>query len=200
MFSLTVVTEGNLPDRSPPVATHVVPPPLCRTWSSGRCQTEAHQRKTGDGDGDGVRGDGGQRRQLPHRTGLPGPRGGLSVRPGLQRHRAGGNGSGRGMAGRCPAVRLRRPLLARGVVGRAGRLPSGAERCGTPTGATGSTTSPSAKNGGPARPCPRPRWCAGNWPGRRRSRWFGVSKEEVEEIFWDAVTQARAELAGVPRK
>jgi hypothetical protein len=28
----------------------------------------------------------------------------------------------------------------------------------------------------------------------------GRSKEKVEEIFWDAVTQARAEVAGVPRK
>ena len=28
----------------------------------------------------------------------------------------------------------------------------------------------------------------------------GLSKEKVEEIFWEAVTQARAELAGVPRK
>ena len=28
----------------------------------------------------------------------------------------------------------------------------------------------------------------------------GLSKEKVEEIFWDAVTQARAEVAGVPRK
>ena len=28
----------------------------------------------------------------------------------------------------------------------------------------------------------------------------GRSKEKVEEIFWDAVTQARADLAGVPRK
>ena len=28
----------------------------------------------------------------------------------------------------------------------------------------------------------------------------GLSKEKVEKIFWDAVTQARAELAGVPRK
>ena len=47
---------------------------------------------------------------------------GVRVRPGLQRHRAGGTGSGGGMAGRCPAGRLRRPLLARGVVGaRAGR-------------------------------------------------------------------------------
>ena len=28
----------------------------------------------------------------------------------------------------------------------------------------------------------------------------GLSKEKVEEIFWEAVTQARAELAGVPKK
>ena len=29
-------------------------------------------------------------------------------------------------------------------------------------GANASTTSPSARNGGPARSCPSPRWCAGN--------------------------------------
>ena len=28
----------------------------------------------------------------------------------------------------------------------------------------------------------------------------GPSKEKVEELFWDAVTQARADLAGVQRK
>ncbi len=28
----------------------------------------------------------------------------------------------------------------------------------------------------------------------------GLSEEKVEEIFWEAVTEARAELAGVPRK
>ena len=28
----------------------------------------------------------------------------------------------------------------------------------------------------------------------------GLSKEKVEELFWDAVTQARAELAGVSGK
>jgi hypothetical protein len=28
----------------------------------------------------------------------------------------------------------------------------------------------------------------------------GLSKEKVEEMFWDAVTQARADLAGVPGK
>ena len=28
----------------------------------------------------------------------------------------------------------------------------------------------------------------------------GLSKEKVEEIFWDTVTQVRADLAGIPRK
>ena len=28
----------------------------------------------------------------------------------------------------------------------------------------------------------------------------GRSKDKVEEIFWDTVTQIRADLAGVPRK
>ena len=36
----------------------------------------------------------------------------------LQPHCAGGAGAGGGMAGRCPAIRLRRPVLACGVVGR----------------------------------------------------------------------------------
>ena len=36
--------------------------------------------------------------------------------------------------------------------------------------------------------------------GMPRVEVVGLSKEKVEEIFWDAVTQARAELAGVPRK
>ena len=37
----------------------------------GCWHTEVQPAETGDGDDDGVRGHGGQRRQLPHRTGLP---------------------------------------------------------------------------------------------------------------------------------
>ena len=43
----------------------------------------------------------------------------------------------------------------------------------------------------------------GGAPGTGRGtqdRGGRASKEKVEEIFWEAVTQARAELAGVPRK
>ena len=28
----------------------------------------------------------------------------------------------------------------------------------------------------------------------------GLSKEKVEELLWDTITQVRADLAGVPRK
>ena len=28
----------------------------------------------------------------------------------------------------------------------------------------------------------------------------GLSKEKVEDLFWDTITQVRADLAGVPRK
>ena len=28
----------------------------------------------------------------------------------------------------------------------------------------------------------------------------GLSKQKVEELFWDTITQVRADLAGVPRK
>ncbi len=28
----------------------------------------------------------------------------------------------------------------------------------------------------------------------------GLSKERVEEIFWDTITQVRADLAGVPKE
>ena len=28
----------------------------------------------------------------------------------------------------------------------------------------------------------------------------GLSKEKVEELFWDTINQVRADLAGVPRK
>ena len=56
-----------------------------------------------------------------------------------------------------------------------------------------------------------PRWSApvciappgqGGAPGTGRvakAEVVGLSKEKVEELFWDRITQARADLAGVPR-
>ena len=107
--------------------------------------------------------------------------------------------AGGGMAGRCPARRLRRPLLARGVVGaRAGRKRRGALRH-TDEGERFDDFAI------------RQEWWTGDalpeakvvrreLAGVPKIEVAGVSKEKVEEIFWDAVTQVRAELAGVPRK
>jgi len=36
--------------------------------------------------------------------------------------------------------------------------------------------------------------------GLPRVEVVGRSKEKVEELFWDMITQVRADLAGVPRK
>ena len=147
----------------------------------GCWHTEAHQRRRGTamttvyvvtaGSGDSYR---------IERVYLDGEAG-LRVRPGLQRHRTRRTGAGRGMADRCPAGRLRRPLLAGGVVGaRAGQQASrraAAHRRGRtvrrlrhPPGVV--------DRRGAAR---RPKWCAGNWPGYPGWRWWVWSKEKVEE-------------------
>ena len=103
------------------------------------------------------------------------------------------------MADRCPARRLRRPVLARGVVGAgAGQQASrgaAAHRRGRtvrrlrhPPGVVDRR---------------RPARGQGGAPGTDRGaedRGGRASKEKVEEIFWDAVTQVRADLAGIPRK
>ena len=97
----------------------------------------------------------------------------------------------------------RRPTTARTGArsgGRASRPASAAERCATPTRANGLTTSPSARSGGPGRHCPRPQVVRRELAGAPKIEVVGLSKEKVEEIFWDAVTQVRADLAGIPRK
>ena len=45
--------------------------------------------------------------------------------------------------------------------------------------------------------CPRPRWELAGVP---KIEVVGLSKKKVEELFWDTVTQVRADLAGVSRK
>ena len=40
---------------------------------------------------------------------------------------------------------------------------------------------------------------AANWPGAQVEV-VGLSKEKVEELFWDTITQVRADLAGVAKK
>ena len=103
------------------------------------------------------------------------------------------------MADRCPARRLRRPVLACGVVG----------------------ARPAAKRRGALRHTDegdrfddfavRQEWWTGDalpeakvvrrkLAGVPRVEVVGLSKEKVEELFWDAVTQVRADLAGIQRK
>ena len=62
--------------------------------------------------------------------------------------------------------------------------------------ANGLTTSPSARSG-TGEACPRPRWELAGVP---KIEVVGLSKKKVEELFWDTVTQVRADLAGVSRK
>ena len=44
------------------------------------------------------------------------------------------------------------------------------------------------------------RWFAANSPGYPGVEVAGRSKDKVEALFWDAITQVRADLAGVRRK
>ena len=60
-------------------------------------------------------------------------------------------------------------------------------------------TSPSARSGG-LDALPEATVVRRELTGVPKIEVVGRSKEKVEEIFWEAVTQARAELAGVPRK
>ena len=103
------------------------------------------------------------------------------------------------MAGRCPAVRLRRPLWRAEWLARI----------------------PVAKRRGALRHTDegerfddfgiRQEWWTGEalpdakvvrreLAGLPRAEAVGLSKEKVEELFWDTITQVRADLAGVPRK
>ena len=100
---------------------------------------------------------------------------------------------------RCPARALRRPVLAGGVVGaRAGRQASRALRH-TDEGErfddfairqewwTGETL-------------PEATVVRRELAGVPRVEVAGLSREKVEELFWDTITQVRAELAGTSRK
>ena len=103
------------------------------------------------------------------------------------------------MAGRCPARRLRRPLLARGVVGK---IPVSKRRGALRHTDEGERFDDFAI---------RQEWWTGDalpdakvvrreLAGVPRVEVVGLSKEKVEEIFWDTVTQLRADLAGIKRK
>ena len=103
------------------------------------------------------------------------------------------------MAGRCPTRRLRRPVLASGVVGACAHRQASWRAAHTDEGERFDDFAI------------RQQWWTGDalpeakvvrreLAGVPRVEVAGVSKDKVEELFWDTVTQVRAELAGVPRK
>ena len=61
-------------------------------------------------------------------------------------------------------------------------------------------TSPSARSGGLARRLPEATVVRRELGRGAEDRGGRAIQGKVEEIFWEAGTQARAELAGVPRK
>ena len=103
------------------------------------------------------------------------------------------------MGDRCPAWCLRRPVLARGVVGA--RPSHQASRCAA-AHREGERFDDFAI---------RQEWWTGDalpdakvvrreMAGEPRMEVAGLSREKVEELFWNTVTQVRADLAGIPRK
>ena len=147
--------------------------------------------------GDGVRGHRAADGYRIKRVYLDGEQG-LRVRPGLQRHCAGGTVQVEEWRVGAPPGAYDGPYWRAEWWARVPRPPSVAVRCGTRVRANGLTTSPSARSGGPGRRCPRPRWCAGNWPGCPAWRWWACPGRRWRRCFWDTITQVRAELAGSP--
>ena len=194
MIYLIVVDRWQTwPRGSTPVASHDVPTGLA-DGAIGCWHTEVQPpANPGGGDDDGA-GHGGQSDNYRiERVDLDPDQ--LRVRAGLYRRCAGRTGSGRGIADRCPARRLRPPLTG----GRnGGRVPASKRRAllrhtGDDNGAT---TSTSAKNGGPATPCQTPRWCVAN-SGMSKVEVVGLSREKMEETFWDTIAQVSTDLTGI---
>ena len=136
---------------------------VCRTAIGAH----SHQR-SGGGDDDGVLVTAGSG-DLPHRTGLP--RDQATVRPDVA-----SAGDCQWDWKRCPPAE--RGLGGDGARGRCQRRVRAAYRRGRT-----SRTSPSARSGGPGRRCPRPRWCAENWPGTQGGGGRAVQGEGRRDLL-----------------
>ena len=129
-----------------------------------------------------VRGHVGQRRQLPCRTGLPRPRRGVRFAQDYN-----------GIAPVEP-VQVEKwqigapPSVYDGPYWRAewwARVPVAKRRGALRHTEEGErlTTSPSARSGGPGRRCPRPRWCAENWPAAQGGGGRAVQGEGRRDLL-----------------
>ena len=103
------------------------------------------------------------------------------------------------MGDRCPARCLRRPLLAGRVVGSCpGQQASGALRH-TDEGQRFDDFA-IRQEWWTGEALPDAKVVRRELAGMPKVEVVGRSKEKVEALFWDTVTQVRANLAGVPRK
>lgn len=172
-------------------------PPVSRAAPSGVGTLKSSRQRTREArNGDGIRGHGGQRRQLPHRTGPPRPRRAVRIREGSQPHSARRTGPGRGMAHRCPARRLRRLLLAARSDRRESPPASVALCCGTPATTTARRLRHPSRMLHPQR-TPRRQGSTPQTRGMPKVEVVGLSWENVGESFWNTISQVRCDLAGV---
>ena len=100
------------------------------------------------------------------------------------------------MAGRCPAVGLRRPVLAGGVVGAGAGQPSGAAQLRHTDEGERFDDFAIRQQWWSGEALPEATVVRRELAGVPRIEVVGSSKDKVEELFWDTVTQVRAELAG----
>jgi hypothetical protein len=84
--------------------------------------------------------------------------------------------------------------------GRASRSASVAGRCGTPTRANRFDDFAIRQEWWTGEALPDATVVRRELAGVPKIEVVGLSKAKVEEIFWDTITQVRADLAGVPRK
>ena len=83
--------------------------------------------------------------------------------------------------------------------GRVSRSPSVAVRCGTPEGERFDDFA-IRQEWWTGEALPEAKVVRREVAGVPRVEVVGLSKEKVEELFWDTITQVRADLAGIQRK
>jgi len=151
--------------------------------------TAGGEAANGDGDCD----HGGHRRHLPHRADLPRPRPGGSVRAGLQRDRPGGAWETGAPPGAYDGPYWRAQWWARVPVSkRRGDLRH------THDGERRADDIRQESWTGDA--LPDAKLVRRKLTGVPKVEVVGRSKEKVEELLWDTITQVRADLARVSQK
>ena len=182
----------------PQVATTLFPP-VCRTGPSGCCQNEAHQRKRGRR----WRRCTWLRRAAATATASNGSTSTVSRPTNSRRITTASRRWTRCRSRNGQLGTRRRPTTAPTggrSGGRACPSASGARRCGDTDEGDRFDDFAIRQEWWTGDALPEATVVRRELAGVPKIEVVGRSKEKVEEIFWEAVTQARAELAGVPRK